>query len=257
MLFVPPAPTPTMNGEIAAPARNPFPFQHKPNTLDRDRIVVPAGWDSWGKITVMREFDPKVWGEAWEQDMETEDDQEDGAKRMYAALVPDQGRKVHKCHAQTSTLILTRCLAPSAPAFQQPNTRASLPREKLRREFQKTRPRSAWCFPESSRPRRCSSGNRWSSRKQQFQPAQRGTGFVRDGRRDWRTKHCCPRRDLPKTRLPRQHWAPDTPQQFNFSFQPWRKTCTWSGSYCSLTQSNRWTDPARSAPKLLPELACQ
>ena len=30
----------------AAPVRNPYPFVYKRNTLDRDRIIVPAGWDS-------------------------------------------------------------------------------------------------------------------------------------------------------------------------------------------------------------------
>jgi hypothetical protein len=56
VLFVPPAPAPdgALDG-TAAPVRNPFPFVTKPNTLDRDRIVVPAGWDSWGKIGVLRD----------------------------------------------------------------------------------------------------------------------------------------------------------------------------------------------------------
>ena len=75
VLFVPPAPSP--DGALdstAAPVRNPFPFVHKPNTLDRDRIVVPAGWDSWGKIVVLRDgFDAKAWGEAWERDLSSAD----------------------------------------------------------------------------------------------------------------------------------------------------------------------------------------
>ncbi|KAH9988414.1 dynein light intermediate chain-domain-containing protein [Russula vinacea] len=99
-LFVPPAPAPdgAFDG-AAAPARNPFPFLHKPNTLDRDRIVVPAGWDSWGKIAVLRDgFDSKAWGEAWEHDLSSEsgvDDEgsEAGARKQYAALVQDQGPK--------------------------------------------------------------------------------------------------------------------------------------------------------------------
>jgi len=78
--------------------RNPFPFQHKPNTLDRDRIVVPAGWDSWGKISVLREgFDAKSWGEAWERDLEETEGQgtgEAGAKKLFGVLVPDQGERV-------------------------------------------------------------------------------------------------------------------------------------------------------------------
>ncbi|KAH9983550.1 DLIC-domain-containing protein [Russula compacta] len=98
-LFVPPAPAPdgALDG-VAAPARNPFPFLQKPNTLDRDRIVVPAGWDSWGKIAVLRDgFDAKAWGEAWEHDLLSEPGvdgwSEAGARKMYAALVPDQGLK--------------------------------------------------------------------------------------------------------------------------------------------------------------------
>ncbi|KAA1473378.1 dynein 1 light intermediate chain [Dentipellis sp. KUC8613] len=99
LLFIPPAPSAGLSSptEPTAPVRNPFPFQHKPNTLDRDRIVVPAGWDSWGKIVVLREgFDAKGWGEAWERDLESaegDDADEPGAKRMYIALVPDQGAK--------------------------------------------------------------------------------------------------------------------------------------------------------------------
>lgn len=97
---MPPAPPPgqTVGGEVQAPVRNLFPFMHKPNTLDRDRIVVPAGWDSWGKIAVLRDgFDAKMWGEAWDADLETDESQpsgEVGAKKAYANLVPDQGFKV-------------------------------------------------------------------------------------------------------------------------------------------------------------------
>jgi hypothetical protein len=99
-LFVPPAPSP--DGALdstAAPVRNPFSFVYKPNTLDRDRIVVPAGWDSWGKIVVLRDgFDAKAWGEAWERDLSTDtridSDSDDGARKMYASLVEDQGPKV-------------------------------------------------------------------------------------------------------------------------------------------------------------------
>ena len=102
-LFVPPAPAPdgALDG-AAAPARNVFPFSHKPNTLDRDRIVVPAGWDSWGKIAVLRDgFDAKAWGEAWEYDLESGVDSgesEAGAQKQYTALVQDQGSKARVFH---------------------------------------------------------------------------------------------------------------------------------------------------------------
>ncbi|KAF8592779.1 hypothetical protein K439DRAFT_1610518 [Ramaria rubella] len=97
LLFAPPAPSPSFGSEAPAPARNPFPFQHRPNTLDRDRVFVPAGWDSWGKIAVLRDgFDAKGWGEAWEHDLEHDDNDGSamGARSMFMALVGgDQGVK--------------------------------------------------------------------------------------------------------------------------------------------------------------------
>ncbi|KAJ7771152.1 dynein light intermediate chain-domain-containing protein [Mycena maculata] len=97
MLFIPPAPSPAVasGAEAPAPVRNLFPFTQKPNYLDRDRIVVPAGWDSWGKITIMREeFEARTWAEAWDRDLESEDDPPaDGAKALFSTLVPDQGTK--------------------------------------------------------------------------------------------------------------------------------------------------------------------
>ncbi|KAN0140438.1 hypothetical protein V8E53_001647, partial [Lactarius tabidus] len=61
-LFVPPAPSPDAAlDSTAAPVRNPFHSVYKPNTLDHDRIVVPAGWDSLGKIVALRDgFDAKA-----------------------------------------------------------------------------------------------------------------------------------------------------------------------------------------------------
>lgn len=101
LLFIPPAHSPaglSSATDAPAPVKNPFPFSHKPNTLDRDRIVVPAGWDSWGKIAVMRDgFEAKIWGEAWENDLDNDENvvgEEPGAKKMFSALVPDQGARV-------------------------------------------------------------------------------------------------------------------------------------------------------------------
>ncbi|PFH49236.1 hypothetical protein AMATHDRAFT_148080 [Amanita thiersii Skay4041] len=98
LLSMPPAPSPSVTSSDApASIRHIFPFNHKPNTLDRDRIVVPVGWDSWGKISVLRDgFDAKMWGEAWERDLSNEEShpgEEPGAKKLYSILVPDQGLK--------------------------------------------------------------------------------------------------------------------------------------------------------------------
>ncbi|CAE6479493.1 unnamed protein product [Rhizoctonia solani] len=83
-------------GETAVPHKNPFPFNARPNTLDRDRIVVPAGWDSWGKIGVLRDgFDAQRWGEAWDKDLEEGVvGGGGGAREMYRVLVGgDEGPK--------------------------------------------------------------------------------------------------------------------------------------------------------------------
>ncbi|KAM0793520.1 hypothetical protein ACM66B_000959 [Microbotryomycetes sp. NB124-2] len=48
-----------------------FAFPHRANVVDKDQVVVPSGWDSWGKIKVLRErFDPEAFGRAWDEDVE-------------------------------------------------------------------------------------------------------------------------------------------------------------------------------------------
>jgi len=103
-LFTPPAPQPTIGStDIPAPARNPFKFRHPANALDRDRVVIPAGWDSWGKIKILRdEFDPERWADAWDKDMES-----------FAFAFPSQSTKdVHhpRAHAPSEAN-----LAPATP----------------------------------------------------------------------------------------------------------------------------------------------
>lgn len=91
-LFTPPPPV-----ADSPPHKYPFPFSHRPNTLDRDRIIAPAGWDSWGKIAVLRDgFDAEKWGEAWEKDLDHDTGGGrasttvgGGAREMYKSLIGD------------------------------------------------------------------------------------------------------------------------------------------------------------------------
>ena len=70
---------------------------NEPDTLNRDRIVVPAGWDSLGKIAVLRDgFDVNAWDEAKERDLFSDtginmSDDETGAQKLYAPLLQDGG----------------------------------------------------------------------------------------------------------------------------------------------------------------------
>lgn len=81
------------------PPKYPFPFSHRPNTLDRDRIIAPAGWDSWGKIAILRDgFDAAKWGDSWEKDLDAPEGApivSGGAKELFRSLVgEDRGTKV-------------------------------------------------------------------------------------------------------------------------------------------------------------------
>ena len=88
-----------LNGTSASMSK-PFPLVNEPDTLNRDRIVVPAGWDSLGKIAVLRDgFDANAWDEAKERDLFSDtrinmSDDETGAQKLYAPLLQDRGLNV-------------------------------------------------------------------------------------------------------------------------------------------------------------------
>lgn len=48
----------------------------KHNIIDRDKILVPPNWDSWGKIRILKEgFDPEVVGDAWSVEIQESPEQ--------------------------------------------------------------------------------------------------------------------------------------------------------------------------------------
>ncbi|KAK6904682.1 hypothetical protein I203_105498 [Kwoniella mangroviensis CBS 8507] len=78
-----------------------FPFPHRANVLDRDAVMVPSGWDSWGKIKVLREgFDPDRIGEAFEMSLKTyqnkaeEDNAGETLEVIWDEMIPDVERGV-------------------------------------------------------------------------------------------------------------------------------------------------------------------
>lgn len=95
---------PAAPAPIATSARASFPFPHRANVVDRDQVLVPAGWDSWGKIKIMRErFDCEQVGESWEADLQrlrdsssgnsaegaAGEEAKDGLRREYEMVVVD------------------------------------------------------------------------------------------------------------------------------------------------------------------------
>jgi dynein light intermediate chain 1 len=63
-------------------------------------VRIPAGWDSWGKISVLREgFDPARVGRAWDISLSRSKDSNqdgEGVEDLWEAAVPitDRGPKV-------------------------------------------------------------------------------------------------------------------------------------------------------------------
>ncbi|CAO3634134.1 unnamed protein product [Cunninghamella blakesleeana] len=47
-----------------------YPYLIKAQVVERDSVAVPSGWDSWGKIRVLREFDCEAVNQGWDADLE-------------------------------------------------------------------------------------------------------------------------------------------------------------------------------------------
>ncbi|AAW40980.2 hypothetical protein CNBA4890 [Cryptococcus deneoformans B-3501A] len=84
-----------------------YPFAHRANVLDRDAVMVPSGWDSWGKINVLREgFEPERIHKAWTVSLRYHeqkemgscgadhggDNGEEGLDGIWMGMIPDTSR---------------------------------------------------------------------------------------------------------------------------------------------------------------------
>ncbi|ODN83759.1 hypothetical protein L202_01850 [Cryptococcus amylolentus CBS 6039] len=60
---------PTSSNIVSTPAivgSTKSPFDHRANVFDRDAVMIPGGWISWGKIDVLRDgFDPALVENGW------------------------------------------------------------------------------------------------------------------------------------------------------------------------------------------------
>ncbi|KAH8550106.1 dynein light intermediate chain-domain-containing protein [Umbelopsis sp. PMI_123] len=69
----------------------PYPFSTRAMVVERDTVLVPAGWDSWGKIRVLREgFDCEGASSEWDDDIAEDGESEGGGTRkVYEEVIPD------------------------------------------------------------------------------------------------------------------------------------------------------------------------
>lgn len=72
----------------------PFPFYTRAQVIERDTALVPAGWDSWGKIKVLREgFDCDGVSRGWDVDVDGEagymegEEKVPGARGVYESVI--------------------------------------------------------------------------------------------------------------------------------------------------------------------------
>lgn len=84
-----------------------YPFHAKAQVVERDTVFVPSGWDSWGKIKVLREgFDCESISEGWDENIEALADghkHSTGAMGIYQDAIPNQEStiQVNKQHTHT------------------------------------------------------------------------------------------------------------------------------------------------------------
>lgn len=71
-----------------------FPFMYRANVLDRDAVMVPSGWDTWGKINVLRDgFDPASILDLVQKDLEEEEGKiGKSLEDVWVRMIPDISR---------------------------------------------------------------------------------------------------------------------------------------------------------------------
>lgn len=81
----------------AALTNSRFPFSLRANVLDKEAVMVPAGWDSWGKIKVLREgYEPHEMLDGLEESLKHstreemgEEEQGRGLEGVWRGMIPE------------------------------------------------------------------------------------------------------------------------------------------------------------------------
>ncbi|KAI7898319.1 dynein light intermediate chain-domain-containing protein [Cokeromyces recurvatus] len=82
---------------LTSPSKT-YPFKLKAQVVERDSVLVPAGWDSWGKIRVLREgFDCEGINQGWDTDIDAIIDKQQpgphGARGNYEEIIQNPNSK--------------------------------------------------------------------------------------------------------------------------------------------------------------------
>ncbi|KAI1613834.1 dynein light intermediate chain 1, cytosolic [Exophiala viscosa] len=95
----------------------------KHNIVDRDKILIPPNWDSWGKIRILKDgFDPEAVGTAWAVEIQSPAEQTlDFATTKGQKAVQTETETEAEAESQSAVLVYESTLrtpADSRPAFQ-------------------------------------------------------------------------------------------------------------------------------------------
>ena len=95
---------------LLATSTKTYPFQLKAQVVERDSVLVPAGWDSWGKLRVLREgFDCEAVHQGWDSDMDAIADRQlpgfHGARGSYEEVIADPNSKEQVSAVISSDLV--------------------------------------------------------------------------------------------------------------------------------------------------------
>ncbi|KAI8056302.1 dynein light intermediate chain-domain-containing protein [Gilbertella persicaria] len=88
----------------------PYPFHLKAQVIERDTVLVPSGWDSWGKIKVLREgFECDFVSEGWDADMDAVMDRQKpantGARGNFEEAIPNgDASEIQPQHIPVTTM---------------------------------------------------------------------------------------------------------------------------------------------------------
>ncbi|KAI8075542.1 dynein light intermediate chain-domain-containing protein [Thamnidium elegans] len=94
---------------VLTTSTKPYPFHIKAQVIERDTVLVPSGWDSWGKIKVLREgFDCENLSDGWDADMDAVIDRQSpgklGARGIYEDSILNGDSEVQPQHIPTTTI---------------------------------------------------------------------------------------------------------------------------------------------------------
>ncbi|TIC05054.1 potassium/sodium eff [Wallemia mellicola] len=69
-----------------------FPFNHRAIVVEKDAVLIPAGWDSWGKITALRDgisATDDIISDGWDNQLSNDEGSQPKASKLYQDVIHD------------------------------------------------------------------------------------------------------------------------------------------------------------------------